>query len=117
LLICPVRGAVTEEPDAHEDWKNEDVVEEYVVPALEEEQQIEAVKQEGRPENGIPYPACRKLAPSDARHPQHRGTAKNEEQDIDIEHVGTPSFALEPPTARELTHSTTLSSEIRIFQS
>jgi len=60
------------------------------VPALEEEQKIEAVDREARSEDGIQYSPSRGLAALDARHGEHRDATDDEEQYIDVEHVGTP---------------------------
>src|SRR5207247_1161703 len=90
LLPRPERREIAEESGDHEDRKYEGVEEDQVVPAREEEQKVEAVDRKARSEDGIPYSPCRGLATLDARYEEHRDATEDEEQYIELEHVGTP---------------------------
>jgi hypothetical protein len=62
------------------------------VPAVEEEQQVQAVDRKARSEDGVPGSPRRGLACLDARHDEHRDATEDEEQYIDVEHTGTWPF-------------------------
>jgi hypothetical protein len=90
LLPRPYRGAIAEELNDQENRKYERVKEQEVMSTPKEEQEVEPVAGESRSEDGIPYSPCLPLAASYTRDDQQCDATENEEQDIEMEHVGTP---------------------------
>jgi hypothetical protein len=81
------RGAIAEELADHQDRKYERVKEDEVMAAPEEEEQVEPVDRKGCPEKGIPDPAAPALAALDAGDDEHRYTAPDQDQGIQIKQL------------------------------
>ena len=90
------RRAIAEELADHQDRKYERIKEYEVMAAPEEEQQVEPVDRKACPEQGIPDPAALALAALNARDDEHRDTAPDEDQGIQVEHLQYLAVATRP---------------------
>jgi len=97
LLARLERRPIAEELDDHKNRKYEHVVKEQVVPATEEKKQVETINQKGCAEHNVPYSPRRSLPGPDAGHNEHRGATDDEEQDINVEHLGYPAVYVTLP--------------------
>ena len=92
LLSGLDRRPITEELGDQKNRNYERVEEQEVMPAPEEEQQVEAVASEAGPDYGGPYsPRCPLAAP-DACNDEQRDTTENKEQGIKGEHAVYPAI-------------------------
>jgi hypothetical protein len=78
-LPLSTSGAIPEEPRDDQQRQDEHVKEDQVVPAPEEEQQVQPIAQENDPQQATYDPPLLSLATADTRDHQHRNAATNEE--------------------------------------